>query len=154
VINRFLEERPVGVKISEWQIAAGGDPGAIGRPLLPVDDLAAIITGKSASKWETLSANQRRDAARVQKRWTTRRVVFRPSKPPYRYTELVDAYVSYIEQLTGHPFRFSGSAGKPPGGPELRVLIAALDLALFGSGAPSPETLATIVQRRRERMRG
>lgn len=106
-------------------------------------------------RWHQLTEGEKRQARRVQERRGTSRWVFRQGRPPYRYAELVEIYIHFIEELTGHPFQFSGSTERrngtrrAPRGPELNVVAAALDLALFASGPPPLETIVSIVRQLR-----
>jgi hypothetical protein len=105
---------------------------------------------------DDLTESEKRRGRRVRKRWSTDRWVFRKGTPPYRYAKLVEIDIDFIAQLTGHEFRFSGATERrsgvrvPPRGPEFKVLVAALDLQLFASGAPPRETIASIVRQRRK----
>jgi hypothetical protein len=151
VMDELLAVRPAWVKSAEWQIASGGDPDAIERMPLSKDDLAMLTTGKSDAEHAELTELQNRSARRIQARWKGHRWAFRQGRPPYRYTALAHCYIDYIEALIGSPFRFSRPFpwnGKPSG-PEMRPLVAALDLALFASGPPKLEILASIVRERR-----
>jgi hypothetical protein len=66
-----------------------------------------------------------------------------PGRPAHPHKQLVIRYVEAIEAATGHPFPCSRTS------PEVKVLRAALERALFATGPPSIETLVKIVREHR-----
>jgi hypothetical protein len=148
--RRAVIVRTAITEIERWESDGG-------RPTEDANELHLIALENIRVAFADLTENEKRSARRVRKRWSTDRWVFREGKPPYRYAQLVETYIDLIEELTGHPFQFSGSTERrngarvPPRGPEFRLLVAALDLALFASGPPRPEMIASIVRQRRKR---
>jgi hypothetical protein len=67
----------------------------------------------------------------------------RRGRHEYPHQELVIRCIEAIEAATGHPFPCSRTA------PQMSLLRAALQRALFASGPPSTETLVKIVRAHR-----
>jgi hypothetical protein len=86
--------------------------------------------------------SEARAVRRLARRFLTAPQPFpKTGRPSFPYESLVIDYIVAIESATGHPFRLSRS------GPEMKLLLAALNRALFASGPPSIEALKKIACR-------
>lgn len=154
-----LSARPPWVGAREWKVIRELDAEALG-PLyvdLPKDALAVLSAASIGATWASLSRAQRDAAQKMGKRFSRQRATFRKGRAPYPYTNLVAEYIRCIEGTCECRFRFSRAIREtddatrddvsgPPVGPMMEVLMAALDLALFASGSPKRETVASLVK--------
>jgi hypothetical protein len=152
-----LSARPRHVYMAEARLLTSSDADLIGAMpghRVTSDDAAMLETLKAVvaprgsvsltwMRWRELDANMKRAARRRKERHETRQVAHRRSgRPPgWPYRTLLESYVAAIEMHTGTAFRFGRRNGEP-GGTAMDALVAALDLALFASGAPPRESIA------------
>lgn len=156
----------------EWDISCGFDVNK--RRLLPLDnDTAAMLfiaskwkfhpvtfikelsfKGRlpSTVRWPDLNRYEKDTARRQKERFETQRNAFHKGNPTYPYIKLVEEYIEIIERAVAKDFSFSRGVTGYPWGPMMEALMSALDLALFCSGAPSRETVASFIKRRREKL--
>jgi hypothetical protein len=114
------------------------------------DDTAAVVQTLNINEtWSALSRKQRDAAQKRRKRFESiPSGVFQQGRPPRVPPSLVLHYAKLIEEATGK-LKFSRShipnICNKPNGPQLSVLMAALDHACFATPCPAAEAIIKIV---------
>lgn len=167
-----LSSRPAWVHKRECALAWGDDPETMAGPSLANDDSAMLFIASgwkfrdiqngrlakaSDAKYAILTKNGKRSARRIGNTLFKKRSALHRGKPAYPYRALVEHYASVLSELSGKKPLFSRSVVETddanridksgsPQGPWFDLLLSAIELALFISGPPPRETVASILK--------